>query len=123
MKIASGAALAGAERADRGYVIRLVALFCAGWAVIYADRTALYPLLKVVAEEFSLSGTQTGLITATYFAFYVTGQLGAGVLADRFGIKGCLAWSGMLTAVGMLGFALGALNYPSLLVVAGLHGA
>jgi hypothetical protein len=55
VKIASEVAPASAERADRGYVIRLVALFCAGWAVIYADRTALYPLLKVVAEEFALS--------------------------------------------------------------------
>jgi MFS family permease len=53
----------------------------------------------------------------------VTGQLGAGVLADRFGIKGCLVWSGVLTAAGLLGFAFGALTYPSLLVVAGLHGA
>jgi MFS family permease len=114
---------AGQERADLRYVVRLVALFCAGWAVIYADRTALYPLLKIVAEEFSLSGTQTGLITATYFALYVTGQLGAGILADRFGIKGCLVWSGVLTAVGMLGFALGAQSYPSLLVVAAVHGA
>jgi len=102
---------AGRDREEYRYVVRLVALFCAGWAVIYADRTALYPLLKVVAEEFTLSGTQTGLITATYFALYITGQLCAGILADRFGIKGCLVWSGMLTAVGMLGFALGALNY------------
>jgi MFS family permease len=54
---------------------------------------------------------------------YITGQLCAGVLADRFGIKGCLVWSGMLTAVGMLGFALGARSYPSLLVVAAVHGA
>jgi MFS family permease len=104
-------------------VIRLVALFCAGWAVIYADRTALYPLLKVVADEFGLTGAQTGLITATYFACYVSGQLLAGVLADRLGIKRVLVWSGVLTTVGILGFGAGALNYPSLLVVAALHGA
>lgn len=113
----------GTEAWDRPYVIRLVALFCAGWAVIYADRTALYPLLKVVADEFGLSGARTGLITATYFTFYVTAQLSAGVLADRFGIKRVLVWSGVLTTVGILGFGAGALNYPTLLLVAALHGA
>lgn len=112
-----------AEGWDRAYVIRLVALFCAGWAVIYADRTALYPLLKVVADEFGLTGTQTGLITATYFTCYVSGQLLAGVLADRLGIKRVLVWSGVLTTVGIFGFGAGARNYPSLLAVAALHGA
>jgi MFS family permease len=114
---------AEAESWDRAYVIRLVALFCGGWAVIYADRTTLYPLLKVVADEFALSGAETGLITATYFTSYVAGQLYAGVLADRFGIKRVLVWSGLLAAVGIFGFGLGAANYPSLLLVAALHGA
>jgi MFS family permease len=108
---------------DRGYVVRLVALFCAGWAVIYADRTALYPLLQVIADEFRLSGARTGMITATYFTFYVTGQLCAGILADRFGIKRVLVWSGAVTMVGVLGFALAAADYPSLLLVAAVHGA
>jgi MFS family permease len=104
-------------------VFRLVGLFCSGWAVIYADRTALYPLLKVIADEFALSGARTGLITATYFTAYVAGQLYAGVLADRFGIKRVLVWSGVLAAGGILGFGLGAKSYGGLLLVAALHGA
>ncbi len=123
MRITPERALAAEGRVQRRYVARLVALFCAGWAVIYADRTTLYPLLNVVADEFTLSGARTGLITATYFTFYVTGQLAAGVLADRFGIKRVLVWSGVLAAVGILGFALGTVNYPSLLLVAAIHGA
>jgi MFS family permease len=108
---------------ERRYVVRLITLLCAGWAVIYADRTTLYPLLGIVADEFDLSAAQTGLITATYFTLYVTGQLSAGVLADRFGIKRVLVWSGAFSTAGVLGFALGAVNYPSLLLVAALHGA
>lgn len=54
------------DRAGRAYIARLVLLFCAGWAVIYADRRVLYPLLTVIARQFGLSGVQTGLITAAY---------------------------------------------------------
>ena len=118
-----GAPPGDAASLDQGYVVRLVVLFCAGWAVIYADRTALYPLLKVIADEFALSGARTGLITSTYFTFYVSGQLCAGILADRFGIKQVLVWSGALTAIGIVGFGVAAVNYPSLLLVAALHGA
>ena len=62
MTIRGECAADGAEAAswDRAYVVRLVALFCGGWAAIYVDRTALYPLLKVVADEFVLTGSLSG---------------------------------------------------------------
>ena len=69
------------RRAEPSYVIRLIALFCAGWAVIYADRTVLYPLLTVIEREFHLSGLQTGWISGAYFALYVAAMLPAGLLA------------------------------------------
>ena len=59
MGIPSQAAPADEGRPDPRYLTRLVALFCAGWAVIYADRTILYPLLTVIAGEFGLTGFQT----------------------------------------------------------------
>ncbi|HSB68941.1 MAG TPA: MFS transporter [Candidatus Methylomirabilis sp.] len=108
---------------ERGYIPRLVTLFCAGWAVIYADRTVLYPLLSVIAREFGLSGTQTGLITGTYFTLYVVTLLVSGLLAERFGLKQVLVVFAFVTAVSVAGFAVGATTYPGLLVVAGLHGA
>ena len=110
-------------QSDRAYIPRLVALFCAGWAVIYADRTVLYPLLTVIAGEFGLSGTQTGLITGTYFTLYVVTLLLSGLLAERFGLKQVLVVFAFVTAVSVAGFAVGATTYPGLLVVAGLHGA
>jgi len=112
-----------ADRADRAYIVRLIALFCAGWAVIYADRTVLYPLLTVIGREFHLSGVQTGLITAAYFTFYVSTQLASGLLAERFGLKRMLVLFSMLSAVGVAGFGFAAVNYLALLGVAALHGA
>ena len=109
--------------ADRAYIPRLAALFCAGWAVLYADRTVLYPLLTVIAREFGLSGTQTGLITGTYFTLYVVTLLVSGLLAERFGLKRVLVFSSCVSAVGVVGFGFAAVNYLALLVVASLHGA
>jgi len=114
--------LGAADRADRRYIARLVVLFCAGWAVIYADRTVLYPLLTVIAREFGLSGVQTGLITGTYFTLYVLGLLTSGLLAERFGLKRMLILYCLVAAVGVAGFGLAAVNYLALLAVAGLHG-
>ena len=102
--------------------MRLVAVLCAGWAVIYADRTVLYPLLTVIGREFGLSGVQTGLITGAYFTLYVSGQLTSGLLAERFGLKRMLILYCLVAAVGMAGFGLAAVNYLALLAVAGLHG-
>lgn len=110
-------------QADRTYVRRLVALLCAGWAVLYADRTVLYPLLTVIAREFGLSGTQTGLITGTYFTLYVVTLLVSGLLAEQFGLKRVLVFFSFVTAVSVVGFGFAATNYLALLVVAGLHGA
>jgi MFS family permease len=114
----------GAEsRAERTYVQRLVALFCAGWAVIYVDRTILYPLLTVIASEFGLTGFQTGLISGTYFTLYVAAMLPAGLLSERLGLKRTLVLFSFVSAVGMAGFGSAAVNFLALLAMAGIHGA
>ncbi len=109
--------------AERAYVRRLVALFCAGWAVIYVDRTILYPLLTVIAREFGLTGFQTGLISATYFTLYVAAMLPAGLLSERLGLKRTLVLFSLVSAVGMAGFGGAAVSFSALLVMAGIHGA
>ncbi len=110
-------------RTERAYVHRLVALFCAGWAVIYLDRTILYPLLTVIAGEFGLTGFQTGLISGTYFTLYVAAMLPAGLLAERVGLKRTLVLFSCVLAVGVAGFGFAAVNYLAVLAMAGLHGA
>jgi MFS family permease len=101
----------------------LVALFCAGWAVIYVDRTILYPLLTVIASDFGLTGLQTGLISGTYFTLYVAAMLPAGLLAERLGLKRTLVLFSFVSALGILGFGIAAVNYLALLAMAGVHGA
>lgn len=109
--------------ADLTYIRRLTPLLCAGWAVLYADRTVLYPLLTVIAREFGLSGTQTGLITGTYFTMYVVTLLASGLLAEQFGLKRILLFFAFVLAVSVAGFGFVGVNYLALLFVAGLHGA
>lgn len=111
----------GERSGERTYVWRLVGLFCAGWAVLYADRTALYPLLSVIARDLGLSGARTGWITGTYFFFYVATLAVSGLLAERFGLKRILVASSLLSAIGILGFGM-ARDYASILLVAALHG-
>jgi MFS family permease len=119
----SPTSLAVEGRADGAYVRRLVALFCAGWAVIYVDRTILYPLLTVIAREFGLTGFQTGLISGTYFTLYVAAMLPAGLLSERLGLKRTLVLFSFVSAVGMAGFGSAAVNFLALLAMAGIHGA
>src|SRR5512136_1062797 len=123
MGIAPQTAAAREERMERAYVHRLVGLFCAGWAVIYADRTVLYPLLTVIAGELGLTGFQTGLISGTYFTLYVAAMLPAGLLSERLGLKRTLVLFSFVSAVGVAGFGVAAVNYVALLAMAGLHGA
>ena len=111
------------DQAGRRYVFRLVSLFCAGWGVIYADRTILYPLLTVIAREFGLTGFQTGLISGTYFTLYVVAMLPAGLLAERLGLKRMLVLFSFVSAVGVAGFGVAAIDYVAILAMAGLHGA
>lgn len=100
----------------------MLSAFAAGWAVIYADRTALYPLLTVIAAEFGLSSTQVGLLTSVYFLLYVAMQIPAGMAGDRWGLKKVLLATYALAGAGLLGLGLGSVDYASLLFFVALHG-
>lgn len=100
----------------------MLAAFAAGWAVVYADRTALYPLLTVIAGDFALSSTEAGLLTSTYFLLYLVLQIPAGMAGDRWGLKKVLLATYALVGAGVLGLGLAGANYASLLFFVGLHG-
>ena len=42
-------------------------LLAAGWMLTYANRTVLYPLLAIIAADYSLSSADVGLLTGSYF--------------------------------------------------------
>lgn len=96
--------------------------FAAGWAVIYADRTVLYPLLMVIAADFGLSSTQAGLLTSVYFTVYVLMQIPAGIAGDRWGLKKVMLATYFLAAAGVLGLGLASQSYTALLFFVALHG-
>ncbi len=104
------------------YMRRLIVLFTLGWALLYADRTILYPLLGVIEAELALTGAQTGLITSTYFALYVAMQIPAGLLGDRWGLKPVLVSTYLLAGAALLLLGLIPPTYSLLLLLVGLHG-
>lgn len=110
------------DKIGRSYIFKVIAAFCIGWAVIYADRTALYPMLSVIGEEFHLTGAQTGAITSAYFLCYVALQIPAGIWGDKYGLKKILVSMYLLAGIGMLLTGLMSSNYPTLLFFVALHG-
>lgn len=104
-------------------VIKNVAvLFFLGWAVIYADRTVLYPLHPAIGDQFNLTNTQVSAIASAYFMPYVAMQIPAGLLGDRWGHKRILTAFYLLAGVGLMALGLVSTNYKSLLFWVGLHG-
>lgn len=93
-----------------------------GWAVLYADRTALYPLLSVIAKSLGISSAGAGAVSSAYFLFYVLLQIPSGMLADRWGTKRVLIVMFALSGLGILGFGLFGTTYLPLLFFSALHG-
>jgi predicted MFS family arabinose efflux permease len=67
--------------------------------------TALAPLLPRLADEFSLSKGQSGLLTAAFGAGIVVGTIPALVLASRLGVKPSVLLGLSLMIVSSVGFA------------------
>jgi len=99
----------------------LIAL-CLGWTLIYADRTAMYPLLSVIGDNFHLTNTQIGTITGSYFIIYVAMQIPSGIFADKIGQKRLLISTFIIVGFALIGFALFAKSYLSLLLFTVFHG-
>ncbi len=100
----------------------MLAALTLGWAVIYADRTSMYPLLSVIAEQYSLSSAQVGTVTSIYFLFYVLMQVPAGIIGDKYGLRRILIVMYFLAGIGLLGMGTVVNSYGSLLFFAAIHG-
>lgn len=100
----------------------MIAALILGWAVLYADRTALYPLLSVIADTLGITSTQAGAITSAYFLFYVLLQIPSGLAADRWGAKRVLMSMFALSGLGILGFGLFGTSFSLLVFFSALHG-
>ncbi|HTO48553.1 MAG TPA: MFS transporter, partial [Burkholderiales bacterium] len=69
-------------------------------------RTVMSIIGPVLAVEFSLSGSELGLLGACMLAAYAVSQLPDGVALDRLGPRRVQATLGLLTAAGFAVFAL-----------------
>ena len=117
-KLPPGAVTAAKKPKEMRAIVLVLAV---GALFMYADRTVLYPMLQIIAQEHSLSGAATGFISSTYFLLYVLVQVPAGLLGDRLGLKKVLVVSYLLggTALLLLGLVK---SYAMLIVLVGLHG-
>lgn len=107
---------------DRSYVIKVMIVFLLGWAVIYADRTVLYPMLNIIGKDLGLTATQGGLITSVYFFFYVAMQVPSGILGDKYCLKKVLVVMFFLAGVSLLLMGILPPAYLTLMVLVALHG-
>lgn len=107
---------------DKKYILKIIALFCLGWAILFADRTVLYPMLQIIGKDFHLTNVQIGFIASTYFAVYTAMQIPAGVFGDKLGLKRALVVMYFIAGLGMLGVGLFANSYITLLIFVAIHG-
>jgi MFS family permease len=75
------------------------ALLVFGWIGNYVVRMAFAPLLDPVMAEFGLSHAGAGFLFSIFFYGYMTMQIPAGFLGDRFGRKRVLV-AGILLVAG-----------------------
>jgi len=100
----------------------MLLLLSSGWMLVYANRTVLYPLLSIIAIDYSLSSADVGFLTGSYFITYLLLQVPAGILGDRFGMKRVMVWTYAAAAIGAIGMGLVVGNYSAMLFFIALHG-
>jgi MFS family permease len=85
----------------------------------------LYPLLPLLAQSFGLSYAEVGLVRAANKMAMAGFQLPAGLLAERLGSRGLLAFGtiGAGAAYLLLGFSAGYLSLLMVLFLAGCGNA
>jgi MFS family permease len=93
--------------------IRLAALLASAVFINYIDRVNLATAAPLLKDEFHLTATQMGLLLSAFFWTYGPGQLLAGSLAERFGVRWLMAagvglWS-IATAVTGVASSFGGL--------------
>lgn len=93
-----------------------------GWAVIFANRTCLYPLLPVIAATLGITSAQAGLLSSVYYTSYVVLQIPGGMLMSRLGTKKCLVAGSLFSGVALLCIGLFGDSYGALLFFFGMQG-
>ena len=72
----------------------------------FFQRVAPAVIATELMEEFELTATALGNLSAVYFYSYVAMQIPTGILADSWGPRRLLVWGGLVAGLGTLLFAL-----------------
>ena len=108
----------GSDRPRDGQVIGLVGL---AHGTSHFFHLMLPPLFPWLMQDFSLSYTDVGLLTSTFFLISGVGQALAGFAVDRVGAQRVLLFG--VSALALSGAVLGlATSYPMLLLSAAIAG-
>jgi MFS family permease len=99
-----------------------LAILCASRAFDMLVFQTYAAALPVVWTAWGMSAVQAGSISTGFQAGYAVSLLGFSALADRIGARRVFLWSGVLSAVVALGFALFARSYASGLLLYTLVG-
>ncbi|HET9488141.1 MAG TPA: MFS transporter [Methylomirabilota bacterium] len=99
-----------------------LAILCASRAFNMLVFQTYAAALPVVWTAWGMSAVQAGSISTGFQAGYAVSLLGFSALADRIGARRVFLWSGVLSAVAALGFALFARSYASGLLLYTLVG-
>ena len=99
-----------------------MALLIAAMVVCYAHRGALSIAAPFMMRDLGLSASMMGVLLSAFFWLYAFGQVPAGWVVDRFGVKWAYAagyafWS---VASAFTGFAAGAASLIGLRLALGV---
>lgn len=113
----AAAAAAGKVSAKRWWVVLWLSL---GMVIAYTDRVNLTAAIPQIAKNLGLDDNQKGIALSAFFWTYTLGQIPAGMLVDRFGVRalytvGIVLWSLASAATVLIG-NLGALIAARLVV-------
>lgn len=97
------------------YQKRLFVIIATAWLFDSIDLAALTFVLAPISSEFSLNGTQSGLLASSSFVGMVVGASTAGALADRYGRRPVFTTSMICWGIASL-FAAVSWDLTSLLV-------
>jgi MFS family permease len=92
--------------ADRRHFLGVTLPLATLGLINQAARTVMAIIGPVLAVEFSLSGSELGLLAASMLAAYALAQLPDGVALDRLGPRRVQGTLSLLTAAGFAVFAL-----------------
>ena len=114
---ALGQAERGFDDKDKTLVLMVICM-----VLSYLPWYNFSAVLTYIAEEFNLSGSDTGTILAVFQVGYVIVVVLTGRLADLAGTKRVILWATLLTAVFSTGFVFLAGGFYSILVLRLLTG-